>query len=221
MSGVLTLPLKAEYFDAIRDGQKPKEYRLTTPFWRKRLENRTFAKIVLTRGCKPCHEPISAEAIERALRFASVCMPPPQAAGRPDPCEGTKPTDRCHRQLLDQLGSEHAFHALPAMYLSHVSTLLTLARAELDRRQRETMAAFGAADAACVHYPGENQAAERAAYMAGAADIMGGAPDVERVAKSIRDVDPDRHMPSRAMSPRDSEVFARAALGAMGFTVRA
>ncbi len=46
----LTLPLKFEYFDAIRDGTKLEEYRLVTPFWRKRLEGKTYDKIVLTRG---------------------------------------------------------------------------------------------------------------------------------------------------------------------------
>ncbi len=46
----LTLPLKAEYFDAIRDGLKLEEYRLATPFWAKRLEGRTYRSIVLTKG---------------------------------------------------------------------------------------------------------------------------------------------------------------------------
>lgn len=46
----LTLPLKAEYFNAIRDGSKPEEYRLVTPYWRKRLEGRSYDGIVLTLG---------------------------------------------------------------------------------------------------------------------------------------------------------------------------
>lgn len=46
----LTLPLKSEYFDAIRDGTKPEEYRLVTPFWKKRLVGRTYDEIVLTKG---------------------------------------------------------------------------------------------------------------------------------------------------------------------------
>lgn len=50
MAKLLTLPLKAEYFHAIRDGSKPKEYRLVTPFWRKRLEGRSYDGIVLTLG---------------------------------------------------------------------------------------------------------------------------------------------------------------------------
>ena len=34
----LTLPLKREYFEAIRDGRKTEEYRLRTLHWRKRIE---------------------------------------------------------------------------------------------------------------------------------------------------------------------------------------
>lgn len=54
MTRILTLPLKAEYFDAIRDGTKPEEYRLATPYWERRLVEggvaRTFDLIVLTKG---------------------------------------------------------------------------------------------------------------------------------------------------------------------------
>ncbi|MDU4254569.1 ASCH domain-containing protein [Pseudomonas sp.] len=46
----LTLPLKGEYFDAIRARTKPEELRLVTPYWRKRLEGRSYDQIVLTRG---------------------------------------------------------------------------------------------------------------------------------------------------------------------------
>ena len=46
----LVLPLKAEYFNAIKAGTKPEEFRLRTPFWRKRLEGKTFDRVVLTLG---------------------------------------------------------------------------------------------------------------------------------------------------------------------------
>lgn len=46
----LHLPMKAVYFDAIRDGEKPEEFRLVTPFWTKRLEGREYAGIILKRG---------------------------------------------------------------------------------------------------------------------------------------------------------------------------
>lgn len=47
---VLTLPLNGVYFDQIKAGTKTEEYRLVTPFWRKRIEGRTYDRIVLTRG---------------------------------------------------------------------------------------------------------------------------------------------------------------------------
>lgn len=46
---ILYLPLKAEYFDAIKAGTKKMEYRLITPYWSKRLGG-IFAEIVLTKG---------------------------------------------------------------------------------------------------------------------------------------------------------------------------
>lgn len=46
----LHLPMKAVYFDAIAAGTKDEEYRLVTPFWRRRLSGRSYNRIVLTRG---------------------------------------------------------------------------------------------------------------------------------------------------------------------------
>ncbi|GAB2827533.1 ASCH domain-containing protein [Comamonas piscis] len=46
----LHLPLKREYFEAIRDGIKPEEFRLCTPHWSKRLEGREYDQIILTLG---------------------------------------------------------------------------------------------------------------------------------------------------------------------------
>jgi len=54
----LILPLKAEYFDAIRDGTKKEEYRLANAYWTRRLfvtghrttGHRSFSSIVLTKG---------------------------------------------------------------------------------------------------------------------------------------------------------------------------
>jgi len=56
----LQLALKAEYFDAIRDGTKTEEYRLANDYWTKRLYHpptpagnvarREFDSIVLTKG---------------------------------------------------------------------------------------------------------------------------------------------------------------------------
>jgi hypothetical protein len=50
LSDTLTLSLKGIYFDAIRDGSKTEEYRLVTPYWRKRLDGRIYRRIVLTKG---------------------------------------------------------------------------------------------------------------------------------------------------------------------------
>lgn len=50
MSKTLTLPLKHEYFDAIRNGVKHEEFRLDTPYWRKRLEDKSYDAIELTLG---------------------------------------------------------------------------------------------------------------------------------------------------------------------------
>ena len=52
----LVLPLKAEYFNAIRDGQKMEEFRECTPYWRRRLEGRTFDRVVLTLGYPPASD---------------------------------------------------------------------------------------------------------------------------------------------------------------------
>ncbi|EFW77550.1 MULTISPECIES: hypothetical protein [Pseudomonas] len=46
----LTLALKGEYFDAIKAGNKPEEFRLRTPYWCKRLEGRIYDRIELTKG---------------------------------------------------------------------------------------------------------------------------------------------------------------------------
>jgi ASC-1-like (ASCH) protein len=51
--GDLTLPLKGEYFDAIKAGTKLEEYRLCTAFWEKRIEEKRIDRIVLTRGYPP------------------------------------------------------------------------------------------------------------------------------------------------------------------------
>ena len=57
----LILPLKAVYFHQIKEGTKPEEFRLCTPYWRKRLEGRSYDRIVLTLGYP------SASDMERRL----------------------------------------------------------------------------------------------------------------------------------------------------------
>lgn len=47
---VLILNLKKEYFEQIKSGIKTEEYRLCTHYWTKRLEGKTFDKIVIKLG---------------------------------------------------------------------------------------------------------------------------------------------------------------------------
>lgn len=53
---VLIIPVKGIYFDQIKAGIKPREYRLMTDYWRKRLEGRAYDRIVLTRGYPPAND---------------------------------------------------------------------------------------------------------------------------------------------------------------------
>lgn len=52
----LLLRLKATYFDQIAAGTKTEEYRKTTDYWVKRLEGKTFDRIILTKGYPPAHD---------------------------------------------------------------------------------------------------------------------------------------------------------------------
>lgn len=47
---ILTLPIKLEYFDQIKSGEKLEEYRLYNDFWRKRIEGKQFESILITKG---------------------------------------------------------------------------------------------------------------------------------------------------------------------------
>jgi hypothetical protein len=44
----LTIPLKREYFEQIKRGEKFEEYWIATPYWRPRLAGREYDQIVLT-----------------------------------------------------------------------------------------------------------------------------------------------------------------------------
>ena len=46
----LTLPVKTEYFNAIKSGEKVEEYRLITDYWKKRLVGREYEGIIITLG---------------------------------------------------------------------------------------------------------------------------------------------------------------------------
>lgn len=58
----LILNLKTEYFNAIKDGTKPEEFRLFSDYWTKRLldnkgEFKTFSKIIIRRGYPKSGDP--------------------------------------------------------------------------------------------------------------------------------------------------------------------
>ncbi|EDW6206176.1 MULTISPECIES: RNA-binding protein [Citrobacter freundii complex] len=46
----LHLAVNGEYFDAMKRGEKPKEYRLFTDYWTKRLVGRSYDRLIITRG---------------------------------------------------------------------------------------------------------------------------------------------------------------------------
>lgn len=46
----LILNLKREYFEQIKSGIKTEEYRLYTPYWQKRLENKNYDKVIIKLG---------------------------------------------------------------------------------------------------------------------------------------------------------------------------
>lgn len=62
----LHLPLKREYFEAIRYGWKVEEYREQTPYWKSRIEGREFESIVFTLGYPKGDDP--ARVFERPWR---------------------------------------------------------------------------------------------------------------------------------------------------------
>lgn len=47
---ILLLPLKKVWFDQVKSGKKKIEYRLYNSYWKKRLIDKEFDKIVLTLG---------------------------------------------------------------------------------------------------------------------------------------------------------------------------
>lgn len=46
----LILNVKNEYFQEIKSGKKKEEYRLQTPYWIKRFENKVFHKVIIRLG---------------------------------------------------------------------------------------------------------------------------------------------------------------------------
>lgn len=72
----LVLPLKDIYFNQIKAGTKTEEFRLVTPYWRRRLEYRTYDRIVLTLGY-PKREDTARRLIRpwRGYRVTTITHP--------------------------------------------------------------------------------------------------------------------------------------------------
>ncbi len=54
---VLYLNLKATYFEQIKAGEKPFEFRLVTPFWSTRLDDKKYKSICLRKGYPKAGDP--------------------------------------------------------------------------------------------------------------------------------------------------------------------
>lgn len=50
MMANLQLAVNGEYFDQMKSGEKKFEYRLLNDYWRKRLVNRQYERLIITRG---------------------------------------------------------------------------------------------------------------------------------------------------------------------------
>lgn len=73
---VLVLPLKAAYFHAIKTGMKEEEYRLASPFWKRRLVGKDFDHIEFTLGY-PARGDTQRRLVRpwRGMRLATITHP--------------------------------------------------------------------------------------------------------------------------------------------------
>ncbi len=46
----LQLAVNGEYFDQMKSGEKVEEYRLVNDYWKKRLINREYDRLIITKG---------------------------------------------------------------------------------------------------------------------------------------------------------------------------
>jgi hypothetical protein len=78
----ITLPLKGEYFDAIKAGTKTEEYRLCTPYWGKRLMGRRYGTVTLTKGY-PARDDAERRLVLPWRGFAIKVITHPHFGGEP------------------------------------------------------------------------------------------------------------------------------------------
>lgn len=72
----LILPLRAEFFSAIKAGTKLEEFRRRTRYWQTRIEGKTFDRVVLTLGY-PAREDLERRLVLpwRGLRLTTIQHP--------------------------------------------------------------------------------------------------------------------------------------------------
>jgi len=78
----LVLPLKGEYFDAIKAGTKTEEFRLCTPYWEKRIDGRSYDRLVLTRGY-PARDDLSRRLVLPWQGYAKKVITHPHFGPKP------------------------------------------------------------------------------------------------------------------------------------------
>ena len=70
---MLHLNLKGEYFHEVKAGTKPKEYRLCTPYWSKRLVGRQYDGILVKHAYPGADD--KDKILERPWRGVIVMLP--------------------------------------------------------------------------------------------------------------------------------------------------
>lgn len=75
-SKTLVLPLKRRWFEDIRAGRKPFEFRLYNAYWRRRLEGRKYDRVRFTLGYPPKNQTDRIiEADYRGYEITTVTSP--------------------------------------------------------------------------------------------------------------------------------------------------
>lgn len=64
---ILHLNLHRQYFDQIAEGKKKYEYRKKTPYWKRRLEGRTFERVYFRNG-------YATKAPFMEVQFRGICV---------------------------------------------------------------------------------------------------------------------------------------------------
>jgi len=78
----LHIPLKREYFEAIKNGTKLVEYRLYNSYWKKRIKGKAFKRVRLTLGY-PKREDTSRQLIRPWSGYWVETITHPQFGDKP------------------------------------------------------------------------------------------------------------------------------------------